>query len=47
MKKFLARHGGVVSAFAMFAVITITNMCCFGIVYQPVQPSSAKKLRKF
>lgn len=47
MKKFLIKHGHILSAFALIVTTCAANRSCMMIFHQPKLPDTAKKLRKF
>ena len=47
MKKFMAKYGGYMAAFALLVSTSMSNMICPFVFHQPVLPDSVKKLRKF
>jgi len=47
MKRFLVRHGSIVTAFALFMSTLIINSACLFSLNQPETPETVMKLRKF
>lgn len=46
MKKFIAKYGYILSAFAVLTATQTARVGCPFIFHQPVLPESVKKLRK-
>ena len=47
MRKFLSKHGHIISVFALAITTFVANRSCVCLFHQSKLPDSAKRLRKF